>query len=185
MLLRDTVVDLVSTFCPWAEESMRSCAAGVMIGCIITKGVCDIAAGEQINCVNHWVIGEPIDSDDDNPGRPSSAVADDYLDETTATPAFLTMCRFKKLRPRKTVANGNCGFDGLLAITGTERTVATRRALRLQLANFCYENMFNRALIDILSVTGEVKASIVSHAVESAGLEMLGRYDDEFGLEEG
>ena len=78
-------------------------------------------------------------------------------------------------RPLKTSPDGNCGFDGLLRAAGMEGTVATRRALRLQLANFCYENMFNRALIDILSITGEVNGSIVSHALESAGLEMLGR----------
>ena len=124
----------------------------VMIGCLLTEGMCDVAAGENSNCMNHWVIGEPIDNDDENEGRHSSAVAGDYMDETTATPAFLTMCRLNKFRPRNTIANGNGGFDGLLAITGTERTVATRRALRLQLANFRYENMFNRALIDILSL---------------------------------
>ena len=60
----------------------------------------------------------------------------------------------------ETVADGDCGLDVLNMMTGSERRLEVREALRQEIAGFLLKHVGDRALIAMLRDLGELDITL-------------------------
>ena len=161
----DSPQDIVATYAPWAATYITEWATVNAVACKVSDGhlsMCDF--DKSAFDMNHWVGACPCEGPE-----PFGAVA--LQDEKEQL--FFTHYLSHRLRNERTEACGDCGLDTMSLMLGEKRSLETRTQIRRRLVQFVHRHRGNRALISMLSETGELKHNLGDSDLESAAQELF------------
>ena len=146
--------DALQAYAPFISESITASALFEVLSCRISRDATTDARRlhvvEDLQETNLWVACVKGRLDDGL----GHALLEEASDDETET--FQALYASKDRIVLETVSDGDCGVDVLNLMLGSERRVEARDALRLEMAEFLFRNVGNRALIAMLYDLGEL-----------------------------
>ena len=113
--------DLVNEFAPWANDFITHRPVYEAIGCLISAEEGLTLVGHDLMSMNHWVVAIEVEKDKGPPIDETREYA------TDAETLFFTLYLSLKRLVLRTIADGDCGLDGMCLMFGMPRTIANRK----------------------------------------------------------
>ena len=113
--------DLVNEFAPWANDFITHRPIYDGISCETSQEEGLTLLGPGAESMNHWVVAIEFG---EHEGPPIDGTLEDGTDAEKAFFAFYLSLNRLVLR---TIADGDCGLDGMCLMLGVPRTIANRK----------------------------------------------------------